>query len=57
MTGRHTGGYDDNVHDSGTHLHAIAMLDTSQAVLELPAGARDTGIFASGFSHHFELLS
>ena len=36
MTGRHTGGYDDNVHESGTHLHAMAMLDTSQAVLELP---------------------
>lgn len=36
MTGRHTGGYDDNIHDSGTHLHAMAMLDTSQAVLELP---------------------
>jgi hypothetical protein len=29
-------------------LHAIAMLDTSQAVLELPAGARDTGIFCLG---------
>jgi hypothetical protein len=25
----------------------MAMLDTSQAVLELPAGARDTGILAS----------
>lgn len=57
MTGRHTGGYEDNVHESGTHLHAMAMLDTSQAVLELPAGARDTGIFASEISQLFELLS
>ena len=55
MTGRHTGGHDDNVHESGTHLHAMAMLDTSQAVLELPAGARDTGIFASGFSQQIIL--
>ena len=52
MTGRHPGGYDDNVHESGTHLHAMAMLDTSQAVLELPAGARDTvAFFASEISH------
>jgi|TARA_B110000483_G_scaffold131036_1_gene156822 hypothetical protein len=36
----------------------MAMLDTSQAVLELPAGARDTGIFASEFPQKvFELLS
>lgn len=57
MTGRHTGGYDDNVHDSGTHLHAMAMLDTSQAVLELPPARARTGIFASEFPQHFELLS
>ena len=53
MTGRHTGGHDDNVHELGTHLHAMAMLDTSQAVLELPAGARDTGIFASEISQQY----
>ena len=52
MTGRHTGGHDDNVHDSGTHLHAMAMLDTSQAVLELPP-ARAHWHFCLGISPTF----
>tara|TARA_B100000768_G_C11130737_1_gene311654 strand:- start:175 stop:282 length:108 start_codon:yes stop_codon:yes gene_type:complete len=35
----------------------MAMLDTSQAVLELPPARARTGIFASEFPQHFELLS
>ena len=36
MTGRRTGGYDDNVHDSGTHLHAMAMLDIRRRCWSCP---------------------